>query len=214
MNMDKAEQHEFLRLLQRYLQQILILIENNSSENLFDGTAELLFNVEELAEVLNLPVPIHIERRKSNPLGIPLKRLWLQYPYDDCARGFRVDSGTIGHFGRDKYLTIMQEARQVTISLMKIWIGIIPVWLEMDNNGPYSDNLFVPTPLQESILKQLEHRALKKEALAEACGYDPSRFYRPGGIRELMHLGKVDNKPGIGYYRPDAPPGCTQQTPN
>ena len=49
-------------------------------------------------------------------------------------------------------------------------------------------------------------RALKKEQLAAECKIDPSRLYKPGGIKELMDLEKVDNKRGVGYFRLDAPP--------
>lgn len=66
--------------------------------------------------------------------------------------------------------------------------------------------VFVPTLLQVSILKALDGRVLKKEPLAEQCQVDPSRLYRPGGIKELMKLGKVIKKQGRGYFRPDAPP--------
>ena len=66
---------------------------------------------------------------------------------------------------------------------------------------------FVPNTLQASILSVLDGRALKKQPLAnEVCGGEGSRLYRKDGIKELMALGKVANKPRLGYYRPDAPP--------
>ena len=62
------------------------------------------------------------------------------------------------------------------------------------------------TPLQKTILAKLDGKGLTKEALAAACQCEPSRLYRPGGIRELMETGEVENKRKVGYYRPDAPP--------
>jgi hypothetical protein len=67
---------------------------------------------------------------------------------------------------------------------------------------------FIPTPLQKSILHALNGHAMRKEKLAEECKVDPSRLYKPGGIKELRDNGKVDRKNGIGYYRPDAPPNA------
>ena len=70
-----------------------------------------------------------------------------------------------------------------------------------------SCNPFVPTPLQQSILNALDGKALKKQCLADAiCAGEASRLYRPGGIKELKDIGKVQHKYGVGYYRPDAPP--------
>lgn len=65
---------------------------------------------------------------------------------------------------------------------------------------------FVPHLLQKAILRALDGRALKKEALADACDVDPRRLYKPGALSELVDLGIVKNKRGIGYYRPDASP--------
>lgn len=71
------------------------------------------------------------------------------------------------------------------------------------------DKVFVPTPLQKSILKALDGRAMKKKDLArEVCGGEDNGnlLYRRGDIAELRRLGLVTHKPGVGYYRPDAPP--------
>lgn len=66
---------------------------------------------------------------------------------------------------------------------------------------------FVPTPLQARILKALTNQALAKQALANGvCSGEGSRLYRNDGIKELMELGLVKNRRGVGYYRPDAPP--------
>lgn len=65
------------------------------------------------------------------------------------------------------------------------------------------------TPLQRNILKVLEGKALKKEALADAVcgGVESSRIlYRAGGIKELMELGQVENKRGVGYWSCLSPP--------
>jgi hypothetical protein len=73
-------------------------------------------------------------------------------------------------------------------------------------SGPHSKP-FVGSPLQVAIYKALDGRALKKQALAcEVCGGEGTRLYKPGGIKEMMAGEFVVNKPGLGYYRPDAPP--------
>jgi hypothetical protein len=65
---------------------------------------------------------------------------------------------------------------------------------------------FVPSPIQEKILKALEGVALKTHALAAACNVENSRLYKPHGIKELRAAGLVALKHGLGNYRPDAPP--------
>jgi hypothetical protein len=73
-------------------------------------------------------------------------------------------------------------------------------------------SVFIPDPVQEAILKALDGRALRKEALAKALRIDDSRnLYkrgkaRKGPLSELMVLGKVENDRRLGYYRPDALP--------
>jgi hypothetical protein len=70
-----------------------------------------------------------------------------------------------------------------------------------------------PTELQRSIWEALDGQALMKTALANKCSsgdqvrlYYTNRKKKTGGLRELQEIGLVDNKPGVGYYRPDAPP--------
>ncbi|MCA9265975.1 MAG: hypothetical protein KDA60_19075 [Planctomycetales bacterium] len=64
------------------------------------------------------------------------------------------------------------------------------------------------TPLQSSILKALDGKALKAESLAKVVsGGDKRRLYKNGGIKELMEQNRVKNKRNVGYYRPDRPPG-------
>jgi hypothetical protein len=63
------------------------------------------------------------------------------------------------------------------------------------------------TPLQRQVLGALDGRALTKEALANYLNCDPVTLYRPGGIKELMEAGRVQNSRIVGgYYRPDRPP--------
>jgi hypothetical protein len=74
-------------------------------------------------------------------------------------------------------------------------------------SGAQSPDLFVPPPLQSAILKALDGKALKKQALADVVSKgEGSRLYRPGGLKELMAMGKVRHTRGRGYYRPDSPP--------
>lgn len=69
-----------------------------------------------------------------------------------------------------------------------------------------------PTPLQLEVWKALDGKALMKTPLAKACHVDEVRLYymnrktKAGGLKELMENGLVLNKPGIGYFRLDAPP--------
>ena len=64
---------------------------------------------------------------------------------------------------------------------------------------------FTPTPFQKGILKALEGKALRTDALGAAVG-DRSRLFRKGGLNELKERGLVEHNQSAGYYRPDAPP--------
>lgn len=77
-----------------------------------------------------------------------------------------------------------------------------------------TETLFVPTPLQKNILESLDGTALTKTPLAKVvCGGEWQRLYKPGGIKELKAAGLVDNKRGVGYFRPDAPPPGSVMVP-
>ncbi len=66
---------------------------------------------------------------------------------------------------------------------------------------------FVCNDFQRQILDALDGKAMTKEELAfQICGGEGSRLYKTGGIKELMAVGKVANKRGLGYFRPDSPP--------
>lgn len=76
-----------------------------------------------------------------------------------------------------------------------------------DENKPPGQQDKPLTPLQRDILKALNGRALKTEALAkEVCGGEDRRLYKPGGLKELRAAGRVAHKSGVGHYRPDRPP--------
>ncbi len=61
--------------------------------------------------------------------------------------------------------------------------------------------------LQDDIWDTLHHRALKKDDLAaEVCGGDGSRLYRKNGVQEMRAAGCICHAPGVGFFRPDAPP--------
>jgi hypothetical protein len=65
----------------------------------------------------------------------------------------------------------------------------------------------VLSQLQQAIHTALEGKALKKQPLANlVCAAEGTRLYRKDGIKEMMADGLVAHKPGVGYYRPDAPP--------
>jgi len=68
---------------------------------------------------------------------------------------------------------------------------------------------FVPRPPQKLILKALEWKALKTDALAKVVKDRRSLFNRgktPGYLTELKKFGLVENHPRLGYFRPDMPP--------
>jgi hypothetical protein len=66
----------------------------------------------------------------------------------------------------------------------------------------------IMTPLQRDIMKALDGAAMKIEPLANAVsGRDTKRLYKAGGLQELRDRGDVAHRHGVGYYRPDAPPG-------
>ena len=64
---------------------------------------------------------------------------------------------------------------------------------------------FQPTAFQKGILKALDGKAMRTDALGAAVG-DRSRLFRKGGLNELKDRGLVEHNSSIGYYRPDAPP--------
>ena len=71
---------------------------------------------------------------------------------------------------------------------------------------------FIPSQLQERILKALKGQALKVEAVAREIGTDKRRLYDdPGGIKELERNGLVVYHRRVGYYRPDALPEAYPQ---
>lgn len=73
--------------------------------------------------------------------------------------------------------------------------------------GSPAGDLLIFTPLQKSIMKALDGKALKKQALAnEICKGEGRVLYRPGGLQELRRHGLVEHRPQIGFYRPDSPP--------
>jgi hypothetical protein len=69
-----------------------------------------------------------------------------------------------------------------------------------------SEKLFVPTPLQGKILEALTKTIMQTKDLAKACKCDGPRLFKPGGVKELMDVGLVAHRNGVGYYRPDKPP--------
>jgi hypothetical protein len=82
------------------------------------------------------------------------------------------------------------------------------------SSRPATEELFVPGTLHKAILKALNGRALRKEALAEACRVDPSRLYRAGALPELIALKIVQHQRHVGYFRPDVPPADTVKVEN
>jgi hypothetical protein len=64
---------------------------------------------------------------------------------------------------------------------------------------------FHPTAFQQAILRALEGKALRKQALGAAVG-DVGRLYRPHGLPELRERGLVVHSDRVGFYRPDSPP--------
>lgn len=65
---------------------------------------------------------------------------------------------------------------------------------------------FVPNAVQTAILKALEGKALKTNALVAVAGSKSQLFRVPGGIQELRDRGLVEHHDRLGFYRPDMPP--------
>jgi len=94
----------------------------------------------------------------------------------------------------------------------------------IDNELPYApagQEVNPPVPPfvygrhEKAIMDALRGKALKKDQLAQVVFKgDSSRLYKPGGLKRLRDKGLVDNLPGLGYYRLDAPPpGLTPNLP-
>jgi len=124
-----------------------------------------------------------------------------EIPSDDAATDLAwPDAWTGGDawFGVEVALERLQQSVDTTIADRAPAAAI---------EGPRSAEQFVPTQLQRQILDALDGTALKKEPLAAALQLgDPSRLYKPGGIKELRDEKLVDHKRGVGYFRPGAPP--------
>lgn len=69
-----------------------------------------------------------------------------------------------------------------------------------------TEEVFVPSPVQEAILEALEGKALRQSELEKATGYDRRQLHRKSGREELIDLDKVQHHSRLGYYRPDQPP--------
>jgi hypothetical protein len=65
---------------------------------------------------------------------------------------------------------------------------------------------FVPTLLQRDILRALQDKALRTDALAAACDVDRRQLFRPGGLPELRERGLVGHHRKVGFYSTGAPP--------
>lgn len=77
-------------------------------------------------------------------------------------------------------------------------------WAKFESD--YVEGLpFVPSPFQAGILKVLDGKAMRTDALGAAVG-DRSRLFKDNGIAELREKGLVAHHPRLGFFRPDAPP--------
>ena len=70
--------------------------------------------------------------------------------------------------------------------------------------------IFIPTLLQEQILKTLDGKAMTADALESALKLDRRRLYygnNKNGLTDLQQRGLIANNRKVGgYYRPDSPP--------
>jgi hypothetical protein len=207
--MEKRKSLELFSSLEHVLRQVLVIVEGNREEEAFAGLTTLCGYVEDLAGALGVASPISLESGAWDS-GSVVTKVRLCHPYGGAGSSFRIDIGAIHLMGESRYLALMQTARRKAVSVIRIWLNLIPVWREAIGNesgrGEADTAAFLPTPLQKNILQKLNGRALKKEQLAHECECDPSRLYRSGGIKELRDYGLVAHKHGVGYFRPDAPP--------
>jgi hypothetical protein len=65
---------------------------------------------------------------------------------------------------------------------------------------------WVPTAMQKGILRALEGKALRTDALATAVGCDRRRLYETGGIKELQERDLVGHHERLGHYSTANPP--------
>jgi hypothetical protein len=74
---------------------------------------------------------------------------------------------------------------------------------------------FVPSPLQQRIMRALNHRQLTSSQLEDELGSDHKQMFREWGLRGLMKQGLVaNNGDRKGYYRPDARPPLFGRAPS
>lgn len=101
-----------------------------------------------------------------------------------------------------EYLSHNVKAREIEITIVRV---------KLDSEAaprppPSNPAQFVPTPFQKGILKALDGKALRTEALADAVGNRSRLFRHPGGLKELRERGLVSHHQRLGYYRADALP--------
>jgi hypothetical protein len=125
--------------------------------------------------------------------------------------------GALGPFGAFFLLEAVCESRspmEIAKHLERQWGWGLACWTPdsarlLVENPEATSPLIYFTPLQRSILKALDGRALKKMQLAaEVCGGEANGnlLYRYKDLKSLESKGLVKHARDIGFYRPDAPP--------
>ena len=72
-------------------------------------------------------------------------------------------------------------------------------------HGNSVDSLFPMDDTQKAMFEALDGTALQVEQLANRVGVEPSFLYKHG-LKDYVAAGVFKHKPGVGYFRPDAPP--------
>jgi len=124
--------------------------------------------------------------------------------------------GIVAEFVRQNYQDFPEELRVTMRSGKQIRLPI-PVVLQSppvkvapaaseEPEAPEEEWIpFQPSPFQRGILKALEGKAYRTDALGAVVG-DRGRLFKKHGLRELVDRGLVCHSTYHGYYRPDSPP--------
>jgi hypothetical protein len=154
---------------------------------------------------------------------VPSWNRWVEARWRDRARGpylcgVMVDKMTHPgeHFGKS-HINLIESEEALDSALaarQELLAGLFKLGRELAQARGADAEEFVPSPLQQRIMKAVYRRQLTTEALLKEVGGDRKQLFGRWGLRGLLERGLVKNNyDRKGYYRPDAPPLLDADSP-